>query len=309
MTVVIEAKGLTKLYDGLVAVDGIDFTVETQECFGFLGPNGAGKTTTMRMIYCFSPITRGALRVASMDVKTSCRQIKAIIGVVPQENNLDPDLTVMRNLVVYARYFDIPQKVAEQRATESLELLQLLDRKDSPIDELSGGMKRRLMVARALINEPKLLILDEPTTGLDPQARHLVWQKLRYLKSQGVTLVLTTHYMEEAAELCDRIVIMDSGKILTAGRPTDLIVKYVGREVLELRLPPPEKRKVLEYVASLKDSVEIEEVEDILYLFSRDDHLLDGLPKRLDAKVDSYVFRPATLEDVFLKLAGRGLKE
>lgn len=307
MAPIITAKGLTKEFNGFRAVDQIDFTVEEGECFGFLGPNGAGKTSTMRMIFCVSPITRGELIVASMSCRTQPRQIKSIVGVVPQENNLDPDLTVMENLLVYARYFDIPKSVAAARARDVLELFQLYERRDSRIDQLSGGMKRRLIIARALINEPRILILDEPTTGLDPQARHLVWQKLRYLKEQGATMVLTTHYMEEAAHLCDRLVIMDRGKILACGSPDELVTRYVGKEVMELRLDPAERRRAIESLAEL--DVGIEETEDVLYVFSKDGANLRVLPECLKLDLKGLIYRPATLEDVFLRLAGRGLRE
>lgn len=307
MAPVIEARGLTKRYGDFVAVDNVDFTVEQQECFGFLGPNGAGKTTTMKMIYCASPVTSGVLMVAGMDVRRSPRRIKAIIGVVPQEDNLDPDLSVLQNLLVYARYFDLPGKVARRRAMEALELMQLQDRASSDIQELSGGMKRRLIVARALINQPRILILDEPTTGLDPQARHLVWQKLRYLKGQGVTMVLTTHYMEEAAHLCDRLVIMNEGTILTLGRPEELVQREVGRDVLELRLAEAEKSRALDQLRRL--GLPVEDAGDSLYVFGRDGRSLENVPRDLDARIDSYLYRRATLEDVFLKLAGRELRE
>jgi len=307
MGIIISAKNLTKKYGEVTAVDHIDFAVHAQECFGFLGPNGAGKTSTMRMIICSSPITSGDLWVDSMDCRTSARRIKAIIGVVPQENNLDPDLTVIQNLLVYARYFDIPQRVAQSRAEESLELLQLRERQHSYIDQLSGGMKRRLLVARALINQPRILILDEPTTGLDPQARHLVWQKLRFLKEQGTTMVLTTHYMDEAEQLCDRIVIMDQGRILTEGSPRFLVQRFVGDQVLELRPDPLEKSRALVEIEKL--GFPVEAVDDTIYVFGRDGARLHDLPSQLKLSVRGLVYRPASLEDVFLKLAGRGLKE
>ncbi len=307
MAPIIVAKGLTKEFNGFLAVDHIDFTVEEGECFGFLGPNGAGKTTTMRMIFCISPITSGELTVASMQCRTQSRRIKSIIGVVPQENNLDPDLTVLENLLVYARYFDIPRKLALDRAGEVLELFQLQERQNSRIDQLSGGMKHRLIIARALINEPKILILDEPTTGLDPQARHLVWQKLHYLKERGATMVLTTHYMEEAERLCDRLVIMDHGKILTSGSPEELVNRYAGREVMELRLDPQERERAISQLSQL--DVELEETEDMLYVFSKDGTNLKALPERLKLEVKGLTYRQATLEDVFLRLAGRGLRE
>jgi lipooligosaccharide transport system ATP-binding protein len=304
MAAIIEARGLVKSYKGFLAVAGVDFSIQAQECFGFLGPNGAGKTTLIRMLSCVYPLSQGVLLVDNKDVMKEARAIKAVIGLVPQEENLDTDLTVLQNLLVYARYFDIPKKVARRRALELLELFQLLDRQHSRIDTLSGGMKRRLLIARALLNEPKILILDEPTAGLDPQARHLVWQKLRYLKGQGVTMILSTHNMEEAAHLCDRLVIMDQGKILVQDRPDNLIRKYVGQEVLELRLDAMVKSHVLRQLQNY--SVSIEDVGDTLYVFSEDD---GSLPQQLVIENGDVVRRQATLEDVFLKLTGRELKE
>lgn len=304
MAAIIEARGVVKRYKGFTAVAGVDFSVQAQECFGFLGPNGAGKTTLIRMISCVYPLSEGVLLVDNRDVMKEPRAIKAVLGVVPQEENLDPDLTVLHNLLVYARYFDIPKEVARSRALELLELFQLLDRQRSRIDTLSGGMKRRLLIARALMNQPKILILDEPTAGLDPQARHLVWQKIRYLKGQGVTMILSTHNMEEAAHLCDRLVIMDQGKIVVQDRPADLIRQYVGQEVLELRLDPMGKSHVLRQLQSY--SVSIEDVGDTLYVFSNDGGLL---PQQLIIEGGDVVRRQATLEDVFLRLTGRELKE
>lgn len=304
MAAIIEARGVVKRYKGFTAVAGVDFSVQAQECFGFLGPNGAGKTTLMRMITCVYPLSEGVLLVDNRDVMKEPRAIKAVLGVVPQEENLDPDLTVLQNLLVYARYFDIPKEVARSRALELLELFQLLDRQRSRIDTLSGGMKRRLLIARALINEPKILILDEPTAGLDPQARHLVWQKIRYLKGQGVTMILSTHNMEEAAHLCDRLVIMDEGRILVEDRPVNLIRQYVGQEVLELRLDTVGKSHVLRQLQSY--NVSIEDVGDTLYVFSKDGGLL---PEQLMIEGGDVVRRQATLEDVFLRLTGRELKE
>lgn len=304
MTEVIVAQGLTKKYDNKEVVKAIDFSVRGQECFGFLGPNGAGKTTTMNMIFCYSPVTRGHLTVFGMDVKRHSRTIKRRIGVVPQENNLDPDLTVYDNLMVYSRYFDIPARLARKRSDELLGFVQLTDKANEKIPNLSGGMKRRLLVARALLNEPDLIILDEPTTGLDPQARHLIWQKLRWLKSQGVTMVLTTHYMEEAAQLCDRLVIMNEGLILTQGSPRELVERYVGKEVVELRLkegaePPMASLEGLQFT--------MERAGDTLFISSDDG---DSLLKRvIEIKEVEFLHRHATLEDVFLKLTGRELRE
>jgi len=225
---VIVAEDLKKQFGEFVAVDSVSFTVEEGEVFGFLGPNGAGKTTTMKMIQCVSPKTGGKLEVFGMDVNTHQREVKKLLGVVPQENNLDPDFTVYDNLMVYSRYFDIHLARAERVIEELLDFVQLREKKDTLIEQLSGGMKRRLILARALINMPRLLILDEPTIGLDPQARHLIWDKLKSLQSQGITIVLTTHYLEEAARLCDRLVIMDYGKIIVEGKPDELVKEYAG---------------------------------------------------------------------------------
>ncbi len=299
----IQARGLVKKFGELIAVAGIDFDIHEGECFGFLGPNGAGKTSTMRMIYGASPVTAGEVVVDGKDVRHSTKEIKAIVGVVPQENNLDPDLTVLQNLLVYARYFSIPGAVARESAREVLDLFQLWDRRDSHTETLSSGMKRRLVIARGLINQPKVLILDEPTTGLDPQARHLVWQKLRYLKSQGVTLVLTTHYMEEAAHLCDRLAIMDKGRILVTGSPADVVSQYVGQEVLELQPRPEDREAVLSWLK--QGGFDTEEVEDILFVFSRDSSSLPEPP----GSFVKLVRRRATLEDVFLRITGRALRE
>jgi lipooligosaccharide transport system ATP-binding protein len=225
---IITAKGIVKEYGPLCAVNGVDFEIGEGEFFGFLGPNGAGKTTVMRMIYCFMPPTAGELRVFNMDVLEHSSEIKARTGVMPQENNLDPDLTVFENLIVYARYFDIPRKVSSRRAEELLGFVELIDKRDVKIDSLSGGMKHRLLLARALINSPELLILDEPTTGLDPHSRHDVWDKLNRLKEQNTTLILTTHYMEEAEKLCDRVAIMDTGRIITIDSPAHLMQVHGG---------------------------------------------------------------------------------
>ncbi len=226
MEIIVAGKDLVKKYGELIAVDRISFQVGRGECLGFLGPNGAGKTTTMRMIYGFAPLTAGRLEVFGLSVPESIRQIKRRIGIVPQEYSLDPDLTVLQNLMIYARYFDIPSETARERAEELLGFTHLSEKKNEAIDRLSGGMKRRLLIARALINRPELMVLDEPTTGLDPQTRHLMWEKIRSLRSQGVTVVLTTHYMEEAAALCDRVLVIDQGRIVEEGAPTHLIGKH-----------------------------------------------------------------------------------
>lgn len=301
----ISARRLSKRFGDLVAVDGVDFDVEVGECFGLLGPNGAGKTTTVRMIHAFTPITAGDLVVLGLRVDYEPVAVKRRLGVVPQEENLDPDLTPWENLMVFARYFDIPRAEAQRRAADLLEFVGLTSRAASPLDELSGGMKRRLLIARALLNQPELLILDEPTTGLDPQARHLVWHRLRALKAQGVTQVLTTHYMEEAAQLCDRVALMYAGRILRQGHPADLIRAEVGEEVIEIRGDEALHRAV---VAALDGkSLRWEQAGDTLYLYCTDGRAL--LPTLSTLKPPHLLHRPASLEDLFLKLAGRTLQE
>ncbi len=301
---IIEARGLVKHYGDFVAVDDISFDIREGECFGVLGPNGAGKTTTIRMITATSPVTQGELRVAGMDVASEPRRVKAILGVVPQDDNLDPDLLVRQNLEVYARYFGLGRDEVRERIDEALALFQLDDRANSTVDELSGGMQRRLTVARALVNNPQVLILDEPTTGLDPQARHLVWQQLRLLKSRGVTMLLTTHYMEEATHLCDRLVIMHRGKILVEGRPHDLIAEVAGPQVLELRMPPWERDALLaEFPQS--DGVTMEQVEDLTYVFGGGN--ASAMAAERVGDPHRAHLRPGNMEDVFLLLTGRGL--
>ena len=296
------ARQLTKRFGIFTAVDSIDLDVHPGECVAILGPNGAGKSSTMRMIAATSPPTAGTLLVAGMDVRREARRVKRLLGVVPQENNLDPDLSVRVNLLVYARYFDIPRALAAARADEALALFQLSERAAAPVASLSGGMQRRLVIARALINQPRLLLLDEPTTGLDPQARHLVWSKLRQLKETGVTLVLTTHYMEEAAQLADRVILMDHGRILAEGPPAALVTRYVGHSVLELRLARQEQAPLLAELA--RWSAEFEATDDAVYVFER-----DGPSPPPATPVRGTLRRPATLEDVFLRLAGRSLQE
>jgi lipooligosaccharide transport system ATP-binding protein len=298
------AHGLRKEYGSFVAVDGISFEVRDGECFGFLGPNGAGKSTTIKMITCLAPVTAGTLWVAGYDVRKHARAIKRTLGVVPQEDSLDPDLTVRQNLQVYARYYGLVGREANARIDETLELFQLQEKAAARVDDLSGGMKRRLAIARSMVHDPRILVLDEPTTGLDPQLRHVVWQKLRTLKTRGVTLILTTHYMDEAVHLCDRLVIMHRGKILTEGHPLALIREHVGDEVLELRLPVEERGALLAELSGI-DGVAIEEVEDIGYVFGA--HTAGS---RIAAAVDDpnrAFIRPGNLEDVFLRLTGRGL--
>ncbi len=306
MSDIIHAHELVKRYGTFTAVDGVSFSVRAGECFGFLGANGAGKTTTIRMITCVSPVTSGELTVDGLDVRRDPRRIKAALGVVPQENNLDPDLSVRQNLRVYGRYFDLEPRLVEERIDESLALFQLTEKQNDRIDSLSSGLKRRLTIARSLINAPRIMVLDEPTTGLDPQARHLVWQKLRYLRSQGVTMLLTTHYMDEAAHLCDRIVILHQGHIMAEGTPAQLIEQFVGREVVELHLGVDERQPLLDRL-SWQEGMTVEEVEDILYVYVRAGDDFDGASLKLEAEKVTY--RRANLEDVFLRLTGRGLTE
>jgi lipooligosaccharide transport system ATP-binding protein len=304
-TGIIVAKDLTKRYGDFTAVGGIDFSVAAGECFGILGPNGAGKTTTIRMMSCQSPVTHGELSVDGMAVQTNARSIKSVLGVVPQEDNLDPDLSVRQNLRAYSRYFNMPSDVAKQRIGEVLELMQLTEKEKARIDELSGGLKRRLTIARGLLNDPKILVLDEPTTGLDPQARHLVWQKLRLLRQQGVTMLLTTHYMEEAAHLCDRVVILHQGKIIAEGSPREMVERYAGRDVIEVRAAGPERDEILSRVEG-HDGVSVEVVEDMLYVYIQSENGFDFSVQDLDS--EHVIHRRANLEDVFLKLTGRGLE-
>ncbi len=303
--IVIKAAGLYKDYSGFPAVRGIDFEVRKAECFGILGPNGAGKTTTMNMVEGRSPLSGGELTVFGMEIGKNPRRIKARLGVVPQENNLDPDLSVIENLHVYARYFDIPKKPALEKAESLLDFVSLLDRKNEKITNLSGGMKRRLMVARALINDPELIILDEPTTGLDPQARHLIWQKLRGLKRTGRTLALTTHNMDEAAQLCDRLVIMDNGKILDGGSPRELLKKHVRGSVFEFTIGGEDTDEVLACLEMIEH--ESETSGDTIFVYTDD---AEAVLKRTSCFTRvGFVHRQATLEDVFLKLTGRELRE
>jgi len=302
--VVIEAAGLTKRFDDVLAVDHVDFKVYKGECVGFLGPNGAGKTTIVRMMYCFLPLTSGELEVAGLSVKTQCRQIKGLVGVAPQEDNLDPDFTVTKNLLVYCRYFDIPKEEALKRTEEQLKFFQLEEKKNVSIDALSGGMKRRLIFARALINKPQILLLDEPTTGLDPQARHLAWDEVRDLKKKQVTIILTTHYMDEAAVLCDRILIIDKGKIIEEGKPAELVRKHVGEEVLEVDYA----EKLLPELKSAFPDARLERLGDRMQIFTDKPHgVFEGFLQ--EHPMQNVTIRSANLEDVFLKLTGRGLRE
>ena len=304
----ISARGLTKVFDGYEAVAGIDVEVQPGEFFGFLGPNGAGKSSTMRMIACVSPATGGDLRVLGLDPVGDGPEIRSRLGVVPQEDNLDTELSVWDNLIIYGRYFGIPRKVLKERAAALLEFVQLTDRAAGKVDPLSGGMKRRLTIARALMNDPELILLDEPTTGLDPQARHLVWQRLFQLKTQGVTIVLTTHYMDEAEQLCDRLVIMDEGRIVAEGSPRSLIERYAPREVVELRFPDEHDRAAaLETIERHGGRIEALAERILIYTDDGDAHVdrlaADGV------RTDRVLVRRSSLEDVFLILTGRTLDD
>jgi lipooligosaccharide transport system ATP-binding protein len=301
----ISARGLTKKFADFTAVDAIDFDVAPGEAFGFLGPNGAGKTSTMRMIACVSPITAGTLRILDMDPVTDAGRIKAHLGVVPQQDNLDTELHVRENLLMYARYFDIPRAEARRRADELLEFVQLTERADAQVDPLSGGMKRRLTIARALINEPKLVLLDEPTTGLDPQARHLVWDRLYRLKQRGATLVLTTHYMDEAEQLCDRLVVMDKAKIVAEGSPRQLIERYATKEVLELRFAPGVQETLDGQLEALAERVEY--LPDRVLLYTSDGEAAASATHERGLQPETVLVRRSSLEDVFLRLTGRTL--
>ena len=303
----ITAQGLTKHFDETVAVDGIDFHVDRGESFGFLGPNGAGKTSAMRMIGATSPITDGELDVLGFDPEADGPQLRARLGVVPQEDNLDQELTVRENLLMYGRYFGLPRDLIEERIDELLDFAQLVEKADSKVEALSGGMKRRLTIARGLINEPELLILDEPTTGLDPQARHILWDRLYRLKQRGVTLLITTHYMDEAEQLCDRLVIMDKGRIVAEGSPRQLIDEHSRPEVVELRFPVG----VLEEVAPRLDGLapRVEVLADRALLYTDD---ADATVEKVHAEdlfPEAILERRSSLEDVFLRLTGRTLDD
>ncbi len=300
----VRATNLTKRFGDFTAVDSVDFTVQPGEVFGFLGPNGAGKSSTMKMIGAVSPVTEGELSVFGRDPATDGSAIRSRLGVVPQENLLDTELTVFENLFIYGRYFDLPKTLIRERIDELLDFAQLADRREDLVDPLSGGMKRRLTIARALINQPDLMLLDEPTTGLDPQARHALWDRLYRLKQQGVTLIITTHYMDEAEQLCDRLVIMDEGKIAAEGSPRALIDGYTTREVVELRFPVGHEVSESE-LDGLAKRVEVLPDRTLLYTDSAEQTLADLTERALD--VESTIVRRATLEDVFLRLTGRSL--
>jgi lipooligosaccharide transport system ATP-binding protein len=300
----IEARGLTKRFGSFVAVDGIDFVVDRGETFGFLGPNGAGKSSTMRMIGAVSPVSDGVLQVFGLDPDADGPEIRSRLGVVPQQDTLDLELTVLDNLLVYGRYFGLPADVVRRRADELLEFMQLDERRDSKVEPLSGGMKRRLTIARALVNEPDLMLLDEPTTGLDPQARHALWDRLYRLKQQGVTLVLTTHYMDEAEQLCDRLVVMDRAKIVAEGSPRRLIERYAQREVVELRF-----RGGAENLNGRLDGLgeRIEVLADRILIGTDDGDATAHAVHERGLVPESVLVRRSSLEDVFLSLTGRTL--
>jgi lipooligosaccharide transport system ATP-binding protein len=303
----IHARGLVKKFGDFVAVDGIDIDVARGEAFGFLGPNGAGKSSTMRMIGCVSPATSGTLRILGLDPRRDVPRIRGRLGVVPQQDTLDLELTVRENLLIYGRYFGLPRALIRERATELLDFVQLLDRADDKVEPLSGGMKRRLTIARSLINQPDMLLLDEPTTGLDPQARHVVWDRLFRLKHQGVTLVLTTHYMDEAEQLCDRLVVMDNGRIAAEGSPRALINEYSSRDVVELRFALGENEAAADKLFGLGDRVEV--LPDRVLLYADDgDACVEAVHSR-GVIPTSLLVRRSTLEDVFLHLTGRTLVE
>jgi lipooligosaccharide transport system ATP-binding protein len=302
----IHARGLTKRFGNLVAVDAVDFDVDRGEAFGFLGPNGAGKTSTMRMIGCVSSPSDGTLRVLGLDPVHDGPRVRARLGVVPQSDTLDTELRVEENLFTYARYFGLPREVARRRTEQLLDFVQLKERARDNVEFLSGGMKRRLTIARALVNEPELLLLDEPTTGLDPQARHLVWDRLYRLKQQGVTIVLTTHYMDEAEQLCDRLVVMDKAKIVAFGSPRSLIDQYSSREVLELRFPI-DSTPSLEKLDGLAERIEA--LPDRVLLYTSDGEAAAVAVHGRGLRPESTLVRRSTLEDVFLRLTGRSLIE
>ena len=300
---IVTAKNLRKTFGDLVAVDNISFTIFQGECFGILGPNGAGKTSTIRMIYGFSPMTDGTLKVFGLDIASNTRAIKSRIGVCQQENNLDPDLTVQQNLEVFARYFNMSSRVAQTQAENLLKFMALDHRKDARATELSGGMMRRLVLARALINQPELLILDEPTTGLDPQSRHQVWDRLEELQAKGLTILLTTHNMEEAARLCDRLIIMDHGRVLVEGEPIELIRQYVGPDIIEVVEPS----QALKAFATSRN-LQYEDLGHRLIISVEDGNSLYHEISK-DYCEGGCIMRMATLEDVFLKLTGRELRD
>jgi len=300
---IIEAEHLRKTFGTLVAVDDLSFTVAPGSCFGILGPNGAGKTSTIRMVYGFSPPSGGVLRVFGLDVTRKTREVKARIGVCQQENNLDPDLTVLQNLVVFARFFDIPSTEAERRARELLQFMSLEQRAQARTAELSGGMLRRLVIARALLNRPELLILDEPTTGLDPQSRHQVWERLEELRASGLSILLTTHYMDEASRLCETLIIMDAGRLLVEGKPAELVARHVGRNVIDVIEPDEELPAFLDSRGTAYERIG----HRLMVYLEEGNDLYREISGRFCKGGCS--LRMATLEDVFLRLTGRELRE
>ena len=304
---VIEAVDLVKTYQTTNAVDGISFQVAPGESFGLLGPNGAGKSTTMRMVGAVSTRTSGSLSILGMDPNENGPEIRSQLGVVPQNDNLDTELRVRENLLVYGRYFGIPRATVAKRADELLEFAQLADRAKAKVDDLSGGMKRRLTIARALVNEPRILLLDEPTTGLDPQARHILWDRLFRLKEQGTTLLLTTHYMDEAEQLCDRLVVVDKGKIMAEGSPASLIKEYSTREVVELRFGSEKNQHAAKTLEGVGERIEVLPDRVLIYAQDGEAALAEAIHRKLEP-ITSLV-RRSSLEDVFLRLTGRSLIE
>jgi lipooligosaccharide transport system ATP-binding protein len=303
----IHARGLTKRFGTLTAVDAIDFDVAPGESFGFLGPNGAGKTSAMRMIACVSPVTEGTLRILGLDPASDGSRIRGRLGVVPQQDTLDTEISVRDNLVIYGRYFGLSGAEARRRASDLLEFAQLAERANDKVDPLSGGMKRRLTIARALINEPSILLLDEPTTGLDPQARHLLWERLYRLKQRGVTLVLTTHYMDEAEQLCDRLVVMDKAKIVAEGSPLSLIREWSTREVTEMRFPVGVQETLAGRLDGLGERIEL--LPDRVLVYSNDGEAAAVAAHQRGLVPETVLVRRSSLEDVFLRLTGRSLVE
>ncbi len=301
------ARGLTKTYGDFVAVDGIDFDVAKGESFGFLGPNGAGKSTTMRIIGATSLRTSGTLTILGKDPEVNGPQIRAHLGVVPQQDNLDVELTVSENIFIYGRYFGLPSSFINKKIPELLEFAQLEEKKDTKVQALSGGMKRRLTIARSLVSEPDILMLDEPTTGLDPQARHILWDRLFRLKEQGVTLLITTHYMDEAEQLCDRLIVMDKGKIMAENSPAQLIKDYSTKEVLEVRFGSDKNHEMVEILRPLAERIEV--LPDRILLYAEDgEHLLEQIAAK-GIHPNTSLVRRSSLEDVFLRLTGRSLVE
>ncbi|MBI2026900.1 MAG: ATP-binding cassette domain-containing protein [Deltaproteobacteria bacterium] len=305
MNYIIQAQNLVKKYGHFEAVKGIDFNIPKASCFGFLGPNGAGKTTTMSMLYCFVRVTSGSLSIAGLTPPSDEREIKKILGIVPQDNNLDPDLSVFENLVVYARYYGLSLKQSKNKIEELLDFFELGEKRNVRIPQLSGGMKRRLVLARALLHDPKIIILDEPTTGLDPQARHLIWERLESLKKTGKTFVLTTHYMDEAERLCDELVLMDQGKILEQNTPHKLIEKHIGKETIEIIIDNQKVDSILDHLSPFKFTWE--KTSARLFIYTHEGHKI--LEKLIQLNNFEFLHRRSSLEDVFLKLTGRELRE